>query len=105
MWMGWASLEKAVGLPSRTTPCREAGQQREGLDVARIFLALFSWTRLLKYMPANSEIPNSRQNKWAPKPRSIPGVSSVRAGSCHQVAPRGGRQAGGRPSWVAVFTL
>lgn len=65
--------------PSRATPCQEAGRQKERPGDTRIFLALFSWTRLVKHMPANSEIPNSWQDKWAPRPRMIPGVTSGQA--------------------------
>ena len=41
---------------------QEAGRQREGPPVPGIFLALFSWTRLGKCVPAESEIPNSWQS-------------------------------------------
>lgn len=85
--VGVGKSGKGSVTPSLATPCQEAGWQRERPGVTGFFLALFSWTTLVKCMPANSEIPNSWQNKWASKPRIIPGVSSTRAGSCHQVAP------------------
>lgn len=39
-------------------------------------LALFPWLRLVKWVPANREIPNSWQNKLAPKSRILPGCFS-----------------------------
>ena len=84
--VGKARLMKKTGDPISSYPM-PGRRQREGPGVPAILLALCSWIRLVKCVPANSKILNSWQNKQAPKPRIVPGVIATRAGSCHQVAP------------------
>lgn len=71
-WRGTARLWKRQVTPSQATPFREAGRQREGPRATGLLLALFSCIRLVKWVPAHSEIPNSCQNNWAPNPRFLP---------------------------------